>query len=75
MSHGNSSGAMRNDPDDWDYCSALERNAYIHVIPRIEMIQRIEYRKSSIKPPSLISPPLPLPQSLFFTKKLTVNVD
>ena len=32
---------MRDDPDDWDYRSGLERNAYIHVIPRIEMIQRI----------------------------------
>ena len=26
-------------------------------------------------PPSLLSPPLSLPQSLFFTKKLTINVD
>ena len=32
---------MRDDPDDWDYRSGLERNAYIHVIPQIEMIQRI----------------------------------
>lgn len=32
---------MRDDPDDWDYRGGLERNAYIHVIPRIEMIQRM----------------------------------
>ena len=51
-------------------------------------IHSTSYRKSSIKPPlsnkpppSLIShplsikPPLPLPQFLFFTKKLTINVD
>ena len=43
---------------------------------------KLEYRKFSIKSPSQISPPsllnpppLPLPQSLFFTKKLTINVD
>ena len=32
-------------------------------------------RRKVNKPPSLLSPPLPLPQSLFFTKKLTINVD
>lgn len=32
---------MRDDPDDWGCRSGLERNAYIHVISRIEMIQRI----------------------------------
>ena len=32
---------MRDDPDDWDCRNGLERNAYIHVIPRREMIQRI----------------------------------
>ena len=32
---------MRDDPDDWDCRSGLERNAYIHVIPRMEMIQGI----------------------------------
>ena len=32
---------MRDNPVDWDYRSGLERNSYIQVILRIEMIQRI----------------------------------
>ena len=52
----------------------------------VDFFIRHKYRTSSSNPPfsnkpplfrggKLISPPLPLSQSLFFTKKLTINVD